>query len=149
MIHADGLTRSFAGRVVVDDVRFRVEPGEVVGFLGPNGAGKTTTLRLLLGLLRPSAGRAEVTRPVGHLPEGFAGYDSAVRLGLRSVVADAPVKGEVSIATTGIGDPAALARVQAGALDPSRALAEAYERFRQPQGLPATYQVIHAVLEKC
>lgn len=60
--------------------------------------------------------------------EGFAGYDSAVRLGLRSVVADSPVKGEVSIATTGIGDPAALARVQAGALDPSRALAEAYRR---------------------
>jgi len=75
MIRADGLTRSFAGRVVVDDVTFAVEPGEVVGFLGPNGAGKTTTLRMLLGLLRPTAGRAEVARPVGHLPEGFVGYD--------------------------------------------------------------------------
>ena len=76
MIHADGLTRSFAGRVVVDDVTFRVEPGEVVGFLGPNGAGKTTTLRMLLGLLRPDAGRAELTRPVGHLPEAYRGYDA-------------------------------------------------------------------------
>ncbi len=76
MIRADGLTRSFAGRVVVDDVTFAVEPGEVVGFLGPNGAGKTTTLRMLLGLLRPSAGHAEVVRPVGHLPESFAGYDA-------------------------------------------------------------------------
>ena len=75
MIRADGLTRSFAGRVVVDDVTFAVEPGEVVGFLGPNGAGKTTTLRMLLGLLRPTAGRAEVARPVGHLPEVFVGYD--------------------------------------------------------------------------
>lgn len=76
MIIADGLTRSFAGRVVVDDVTFRVEPGEVVGFLGPNGAGKTTTLRMLLGLLRPTGGRAELARPVGHLPESYRGYDA-------------------------------------------------------------------------
>ena len=57
----------------------RVEPGEVLGFLGPNGAGKTTTLKLLLGLIRPTAGRAEVLghpagdplarRRVGFLPE--------------------------------------------------------------------------------
>ncbi|MGI8706306.1 MAG: CHAT domain-containing protein [Sphingomicrobium sp.] len=60
--------------------------------------------------------------------EGLAGYDSALQLGLRSIVADKPVEGEVSIATTGAGDPAALARVQAGTLDPSRALAEAYRR---------------------
>ena len=60
--------------------------------------------------------------------EGLAGYDSALRLGLRSVIADAPVKGEVSIATTGLGDPAAFARVQAGTLDPTRALSEAYRR---------------------
>jgi CHAT domain-containing protein len=60
--------------------------------------------------------------------EGLAGYDSALQLGLRSIVADQPVKGEVSIATTGAGDPAAFARVQAGTLDPSRALAEAYRR---------------------
>ena len=60
--------------------------------------------------------------------EGLAGYDSVVQLALRSLVADAPVKGEVSIATTGIGDPAAFARVQAGTMDPSKALAEAYRR---------------------
>ena len=60
--------------------------------------------------------------------EGLAGYDSALTLALRSLVADAPVKGEVSIATTGAGDPAAFARVQAGTLDPSKALAEAYRR---------------------
>ena len=76
MIVADGLTRTFAGRVVVDDVSFTVGAGEVVGFLGPNGAGKTTTLRMLLGLLRPTGGRAEVTRPVGHLPESYRGYDA-------------------------------------------------------------------------
>jgi len=44
----------------VDDVSFRVEPGEIVGFLGPNGAGKTTTLKMLTGLLHPTAGRADV-----------------------------------------------------------------------------------------
>ncbi|MEO6199280.1 MAG: CHAT domain-containing tetratricopeptide repeat protein, partial [Sphingomicrobium sp.] len=60
--------------------------------------------------------------------EGLGGYDGVVQLGLRSLVADAPVKGEISIATTGIGDPAAFARVQAGTMDPSKALAEAYRR---------------------
>src|SRR5574338_1484384 len=63
-----------------------------------------------------------------YVAEGFAGYDSALQLGLASVVADQPVAGEVSIATTGAGDAAAFARVQAGALDASRALAEAYRR---------------------
>ena len=58
------------------DVSFSVAPGEVVAFLGPNGAGKTTTIRLLLGLLRPGQGRAALTRPVGYLPEVFAGYDA-------------------------------------------------------------------------
>jgi ABC-2 type transport system ATP-binding protein len=76
MIRADGLTRSFGGRVVVDDVSFEVQPGEVVGFLGPNGAGKTTTIRMLLGLLRASAGRSELGRPTGYLPENFTGYDA-------------------------------------------------------------------------
>jgi CHAT domain-containing protein len=63
-----------------------------------------------------------------YVAEGLAGYDSALRLALRSVVADRVVEGEVSIATTGAGDPAAFARVQAGALDRQRALAEAYRR---------------------
>jgi CHAT domain-containing protein len=63
-----------------------------------------------------------------YVAEGLAGYDSALQLALRSLVADQPITGEVSIATTGVGDPAAFARVQAGTLDPSRALAEAYRR---------------------
>jgi CHAT domain-containing protein len=60
--------------------------------------------------------------------EGLAGYDSALQLGLRSLVADRAVPGELAIATTGIGDLAAFARVQAGTLDPQRALAEGYRR---------------------
>ena len=60
--------------------------------------------------------------------EGLAGYDSALQLGLRSIIADKIIPGELSIATTGAGDAAAFARVQAGTLDASRALAEAYRR---------------------
>ena len=63
-----------------------------------------------------------------YVAEGLGGYDSALRLALRSLVADREVPGEVSIATTGAGDPAAFARAQAGTLDPQRALAEAYRR---------------------
>jgi CHAT domain-containing protein len=60
--------------------------------------------------------------------EGLSGYDSALQLGLRSIIADRPVPGEVSIATTGVGNAADFARVQAGTLDPTRALTEAYRR---------------------
>jgi ABC-2 type transport system ATP-binding protein len=60
MIEANGLTKRLGGRIVVDDVSFRCEPGTVTGFLGPNGAGKTTTMRMLCGLSTPDAGRATV-----------------------------------------------------------------------------------------
>jgi CHAT domain-containing protein len=63
-----------------------------------------------------------------YAAEGLGGYDSALQFGLRSLVADQPVKGEISIATTGVGDPAAFARVQAGTLAPDKALEEAYRR---------------------
>jgi len=59
-IDVRGLTKEYAGVAVVDDVSFTAEPGRVTGFLGPNGAGKTTTLRMLLGLVEPSAGDAEI-----------------------------------------------------------------------------------------
>ncbi len=56
----DGLSRDFGAVRAVDQLSLEVPAGIVFGFLGPNGAGKTTTLRLLLGLLEPTAGRAEV-----------------------------------------------------------------------------------------
>src|SRR3954469_9260018 len=59
-IEVSGLTKHFGAVVAVDDLSFTVDEGHVVGFLGPNGAGKTTTLRMLLGLVRPSAGAAPV-----------------------------------------------------------------------------------------
>ena len=54
------LTKRFGRTVAVDDLTLSVMPGEVFGFLGPNGAGKSTTIRMLLGLIRPTAGSATV-----------------------------------------------------------------------------------------
>jgi ABC-2 type transport system ATP-binding protein len=60
LIEIDGLTKRFDDTTAVDHVSFDVKPGTVVGFLGPNGAGKTTTLRMLLGLVEPTEGRATI-----------------------------------------------------------------------------------------
>jgi ABC-2 type transport system ATP-binding protein len=63
MVHAirtDGLSKRYGATLALDRLDLSVSPGEVYGFLGPNGAGKTTAIRLLLGLHRPTAGRAEV-----------------------------------------------------------------------------------------
>ena len=60
VIRAEQLTKRFGDVLAVDDLSFALERGTVTGFLGPNGAGKTTTLRMLLHLVRPTAGRALV-----------------------------------------------------------------------------------------
>ncbi len=57
-IVTQGLTKRYGQLFAVRDLDLTVRAGEVYGFLGPNGAGKTTTLRMLLGLVRPTAGRA-------------------------------------------------------------------------------------------
>ncbi len=86
MIELQNLTKKFKDRVVLNDVGFRVERGEIFGYLGPNGAGKTTTLRIILGLLRPTTGKALVwgkdlgtddlaRRKVGVLLENDGLYD--------------------------------------------------------------------------
>jgi ABC-2 type transport system ATP-binding protein len=59
-IVAEGLTKRYGSTLALDALDLAVEAGEVYGYLGPNGAGKTTTIRMLLGLHRPSAGRAEL-----------------------------------------------------------------------------------------
>jgi ABC-type multidrug transport system ATPase subunit len=60
VIAAEGLTKRYGRSVAVDAATFTIHAGEIVGFLGPNGAGKTTTLRMLAGLIRPSAGEGRV-----------------------------------------------------------------------------------------
>ncbi|HYQ38921.1 MAG TPA: ATP-binding cassette domain-containing protein [Pseudomonas sp.] len=92
MIEIEQLTKRFAQHTVVDDLSFRVQPGEVLGFLGPNGAGKSTTMKMLTGFLAPSSGTARLfgfdiqkqTRKaqqlLGYLPEGAPCYgDMRVR----------------------------------------------------------------------
>ena len=81
MIEVEHLTKSYGKARAVDDISFRVERGEILGFLGPNGAGKTTTMRILTGYLPATGGTAriagydvseqslEVRRRIGYLPE--------------------------------------------------------------------------------
>jgi ABC-2 type transport system ATP-binding protein len=81
VIEVQHITKHYGRMTAVDDVSFRVEPGEILGFLGPNGAGKTTTMRILTGYMPPSEGRAmvagfdvfdqplEAKRRTGYLPE--------------------------------------------------------------------------------
>jgi ABC-2 type transport system ATP-binding protein len=72
VIRCAGLTKRYGGVTALDGLDLDVGPGQVFGFLGPNGAGKTTTLRILLGLVMPTAGRAWVNgRPAGD-PDGLA-----------------------------------------------------------------------------
>ena len=61
-IEVHGLTKRFGAVLAVDDLSFTADEGRVVGFLGPNGAGKTTTLRMLLGLVNPTAGHRDRQR---------------------------------------------------------------------------------------
>ncbi|HVO44677.1 MAG TPA: ABC transporter ATP-binding protein [Aggregatilineales bacterium] len=86
-ISVQGLTKRFGDFTAVDNVSFEVQPGEVIGYLGPNGSGKTTTIRMLCGLLKPSAGAVRVlgidvirdpegVKPhIGYMSQKFALYD--------------------------------------------------------------------------
>ncbi len=86
-VAAEGLTKRFGDFVAVDGIDFTVAAGEIVGFLGPNGAGKSTTIRMLCGLLRPSAGRGlvagidvaadpeAVRQHIGYMSQKFSLYN--------------------------------------------------------------------------
>lgn len=86
-VHLDGLTKRFGDFTAVDRVTLDVRRGEIFGFLGPNGAGKSTAIRILCGLLAPSAGRAlvggfdvarepeRVKASIGYMSQKFSLYD--------------------------------------------------------------------------
>jgi ABC-2 type transport system ATP-binding protein len=95
-IVTEGLVKRFDNFIAVDHVNFRVGRGEIMGFLGPNGAGKSTIIRILCGLLRPSAGRAlvagidverdpeRVREHIGYMSQKFSLYrDLSVEENLR------------------------------------------------------------------
>jgi ABC-2 type transport system ATP-binding protein len=74
VVRARDLTRRYGDAVAVDGLNLEVRSGELYGFLGPNGAGKTTTLRMLTGLLRPTAGEVEIAgHSMAHEPERARG----------------------------------------------------------------------------
>src|SRR5512144_491370 len=86
-IVVDGLRKVFRGKAAVDGISLRVARGRFFGFLGPNGAGKSTTIKMLTGLLRPTAGEASIEghslrsdllaikRVIGVLPEELPLYE--------------------------------------------------------------------------
>jgi ABC-2 type transport system ATP-binding protein len=86
-IETENLSKRFGQFIAVDSVTFNVRRGTIFGFLGPNGAGKTTTMRMLLGLIKPSGGRASllgydvahqpraVKQRIGYMSQRFSLYD--------------------------------------------------------------------------
>ena len=86
MIEAKSLCKSYGHFKAVDDLSFKVESGQVLGFLGPNGAGKSTTMKMLTGFLAPTSGTALINgvdvvensvaarKSIGYLPEGAPSY---------------------------------------------------------------------------
>lgn len=100
MIEIKNLTKRFAQHTAVDDLSFRVQPGEVLGFLGPNGAGKSTTMKMLTGFLAPTSGSASILgfdiqkdtlkaqRQIGYLPEGAPCYGDMTVRGFLEFIAE-------------------------------------------------------------
>jgi len=93
MIKAQNLSKWFGPKLVVDDVSFTVERGEVLGFLGPNGAGKSTTMRMITGFLPPSSGTVEIN---GH---DMAGDGIAARGAIGYLPENAPLYPEMTVAS--------------------------------------------------
>ncbi len=119
ILAVEGLKKSFGGLRAVDDVSFRVEPGEIVGLIGPNGSGKTTVLNLVSGAIRPDAGR------VRFLGQSIAGAEPH------------------RIATGGIARTFQLVRVL-----PSMSLAENISASLAFRALPATGSAARAAAER-
>jgi ABC-2 type transport system ATP-binding protein len=100
MIEISNLSKRYGQLVAVDDISFKVPPGQVLGFLGPNGAGKSTTMKMIAGFLTPTAGRVSVCgfdverdpiqakRRIGYLPEGAPGYGEMTPRGFLAFIAD-------------------------------------------------------------
>lgn len=100
MIEAQRLGKTWGRLRAVDEVSFRIEPGQVLGFLGPNGAGKSTTMKMIAGFLTPTTGTAKVCgfdvreqsiqarQALGYLPEGAPSYGEMSVRGFLQFIAD-------------------------------------------------------------
>jgi ABC-2 type transport system ATP-binding protein len=100
MIKTEHLCKRYESLTAVDDVSFKVGPGEVLGFLGPNGAGKTTTMRMIAGFIAPTSGTASICghdiaaeplaakASLGYLPEGAPSYGEMTVRGFLGFIAE-------------------------------------------------------------
>ncbi len=100
MIETIGLVKRYGDFTAVNNVSFKVSPGEVLGFLGPNGAGKSTTMKMISGFLAPTAGTSRVCgfdvdenpidakKRIGYLPEGAPGYGEMTPLAFLRFIAE-------------------------------------------------------------
>ena len=143
VIHTDGLTKTYGAHRGITELDLDVDSGEIFGFLGPNGAGKTTTMRILLDLIRPTAGRAEVFgidttrdpvaihRRVGYLPGEFDLYDRLT--GADTIAYFANLRG-------GVDRAYAAELVERLELDPSRKFKEYSKGNKQKVGLVVALQ---------
>jgi ABC-2 type transport system ATP-binding protein len=106
MIEIDDLTVRYGGFTAVDHVSFTARTGRVTGFLGPNGAGKSTTMRVMVGLTRPTSGRATISgRPFSELPN--PGLEVGVLLDASAQHAGRTGREILTIAQRTMGLPAA------------------------------------------
>ena len=143
VIHTERLTKSYGPHRGITELDLDVEEGEIFGFLGPNGAGKTTTMRVLLDLIRPTSGRAEVFgiettadpvaihRRIGYLPGEFDLYDRLT--GADTIAYFANLRGGVDA-----GYVAEL--IERLDLDPSRRFKEYSKGNKQKVGLVVALQ---------
>ena len=88
VVVCDHLTKTYGNFAALDDLSFTLNRGQILGFIGPNGAGKTTTIKILVGLSKPTSGRAsiagadcetearQIKRLVGFMPDVFGAYDN-------------------------------------------------------------------------
>lgn len=100
MIEVSHLSKHYGDFTAVEDLSFKLEPGEILGFLGPNGAGKSTTMKMLTGFLRPTAGEVKIwgnnvwsdtlaaQTHIGYLPEGAPAYEEMTPLGFLRFIAE-------------------------------------------------------------
>lgn len=100
MIEVSHLTKAYGAFTAVDDLSFKLAPGEILGFLGPNGAGKSTTMKMLTGFLRPSSGQVRICghdvtedsiaaqQCIGYLPEGAPAWEEMTPLAFLEFIAE-------------------------------------------------------------
>ena len=100
MIEIENLSKKFGHLSAVENISFKVEPGEVLGFLGPNGAGKSTTMKMITGFLTPTQGQIkvcgfnvedqaiELKKCIGYLPEGAPSYGEMTPLQYLDFIAE-------------------------------------------------------------